>query len=152
MGALIKRPQTSHEVHCQLNCRFAPGDALQEMVSNHLRFNIFSPSNSLDHIYPLLGIGPVDLGERAEFYSFLNYLKTIDSDVAGESGHDRIVRARRENLEDKAPLPMYTTSHRWADNRTVTVTKGHPLPHDHLEYIIISVPMRPGPYSAASAA
>jgi hypothetical protein len=143
MGGLVIRPQTPHEVLCQLNSRFAPGEALQEMVANHSQFRVFAHNNSLVQIYKLLNIGPADYDERARYHSFLEHLRRVPSDVAGMDGHDRIVKARRDNLESSSPLPMYTTTHSAADDPRVTVTQGQPLPHDSRTYIIISTPASP---------
>jgi hypothetical protein len=143
MGAIVIRPQTPHEVLCQLNCRFAPGAALQEMIDSHTQFQIFAANNSLVQIYKLLNIGPAHHDERALYYQFLDFLRTVPSDVPGVTGHDRIIQARRDNLEHATPLPMYTTIHDAAVNPGVTVTQGQPLPHDPQTYIIISTPTRP---------
>jgi hypothetical protein len=152
MGAFVRRPQAAHEVRYQLNSRFAPGDPLNEMVAHQAQFNIFHQNNSLEQIYKLLGVGPTDAIDRGRFFRFLDHLRTVPSDTPGENGHDRIVRARRENLEHATPLPMYTTSHRSADNPAVTVTNGYPVPHDHSEYVIISIPVEPDPPRPAAAA
>jgi hypothetical protein len=150
MGDVVIRPQTPHEVLSQLNCRFAPGPALQEMIDNHRQFQVFAQNNSLVQIYKLLNIGPADHGERALYYRYLDYLRTVPSDLPGVSGHDRIIRARRENLESASPLPMYTQLHSAAVEPRVTVTTGQPLPHDAATYMIISTPASP-PTPAAAA-
>jgi hypothetical protein len=150
MGDAIVRPQTPHEVLCQLNCRFAPGAALIEMVANHQQFKIFAAGNTLAQIYQLLNIGPANQSDRAQYYKFLDDLKNVPSDIANVNGHDRIIQARRENLESTSPLPMYTMVHSEAADARVTVTRGQPLPFDASTYIIISTPTKP-PSAAQSA-
>jgi hypothetical protein len=149
MGDIVIRPQTPHEVLCQLNCRFAPGPALQEMVANHNQFKVFAANNSLAQIYKLLNIGPAHHDERALYFQYLDFLRTVPSDRPRVNGHDRIIQARRENLESASPLPMYTQIHSAAVEPRVTVTQGQPLPHDTLTYIIISTPTAP-PAGASS--
>ncbi len=152
MGDIVIRPQTPTEVLCQLNSRFAPGPALQEMVANHKLFQIFHASNSLVQIYQVLNIGPADYDERKQYYQFLDHLKIVPSDQPPMNGHDRIIQARRENLEQPTPLPIHTMIHSAKDNPAVTVTQGKPLPHDPQTYLIISTPTAPPKAKAAQPA
>ena len=59
------------------------------------------------------------------------------------NGHDRIVRARQENLESDNPLPMFVGTHLAADDNRVKVSRGRPVPHEAQDYIIISMPTVP---------
>jgi hypothetical protein len=143
MGNFVKQQKTPGEVMHHLNTRFAPGEALVEMIQIQKEFQVFSSKNSLQQVYRLLNIAPSDFSERRLFYRYLDLLKRVQSDQAGVNGHDRIIKARQENLESSAPLPMFTTTHRDTTDKRVTVTRGKPIPHEDQEYIIISIPTKP---------
>ncbi len=143
MGLIIARPDTVHHVLGKLNERFGPGEPLKEMTAIHQDHKIFSKNYSLKHAYRLLNIVPDDHKERDAWYKYLDHLKSYPSDQAGVTGHDRIVKARQENLESARPLPMHSTMHRSADDKRVLVSRGYPHPLDHQEYMIISHPVSP---------
>lgn len=143
MGDLVKRPSTPREVLYLLNARFAPGEALAEMIIIQKEFQIFSQKYSLQQAHRLLNIAPTDFSERQLYYRYLERLKRVPSDIDGINGHDRIIRARQENLEGAAPLPVFTKTHRATDDRRVTVTQGQPIPHENQEYLVISIPTVP---------
>jgi hypothetical protein len=140
-------PRTPDEVLYKVNRRFAPGDALKEMIIIQKQFQVFHPRNSLQQAYRLLGLGPDDSRERRYYFRYLEQLKEVPSDIDDMNGHDRIVKARQDNLENKNPLPMFTQTHR---EFRVTVTIGNPLPYPNQDHMIISVPMIP-PQPPASA-
>src|ERR1022692_2742217 len=106
MGS-ITRDDTVREIQYQMNSGFPPGEPLQEMVAIQKEFRIFSENYSLRQAYRLLHIVPHDFRERERYFKYLDLLKNYPSDQHGVSGHDRIVRARQENLESDAPLPMF---------------------------------------------
>jgi hypothetical protein len=139
----ITRDDTVAEIQYQMNRRFAPGEPLQEMVAIQKEFRIFSEQYSLKQAYRLLHIVPGDFRERERFFRYLDLLKSYASDQEGVSGHDRIVRARQENLESDEPLPMFVGTHLAADDNRVTVSRGRPVPHEAQDYIIISMPTVP---------
>jgi hypothetical protein len=139
----ITRDDTVAEIQYQMNRRFAPGEPLREMVAIQKEFGIFSDRYSLRQAYRLLHIVPTDFRERERYYKYLDLLKSYPSDQEGVSGHDRIVRARQENLESDAALPMFVQTHRAADDNHVTVTVGRPIPHETQEYVVISIPTIP---------
>jgi hypothetical protein len=140
MGSFVKRPQTTGEVVHNLNKRFAPGEPLQEMVQIQKEFQVFSSKYSLQQAYRLLNVGPEDYSERPGVNRALERLKLVPSDLDGVNGHDRIVKARQENLESSHPLPMFNKTHKGSEDKRVTVTRGKPLPHEDQEYMIISMP------------
>jgi hypothetical protein len=143
MGGLVKRQSTPGEVLHKVNSRFAPGEPLQEMVQIQKEFQVFSPKISLQQACRILGLGPTDHAERALYYKYLDRLKRVPSDVPGVNGHDRIVKARQENLESSSPLPMHNKTHLAADDKRVTVSRGKPHPHEDQEYLIVSIPTIP---------
>jgi hypothetical protein len=142
MGEFVKRPQTTGEVLHNLNKRFAPGESLQEMVQLQKEFQVFSSKYSLQQSHRLLSVGPADHSERPGVYRALERLKRLPSDLDGVNGHDRIIKARQENLESNAPLPMFTKTHKGSDDKRVVVTRGKPIPHEDQEYLIISTPTK----------
>ena len=141
MGGLLRRAGAPNDILCILNARFGPGDPLREMVAVHKEFNVFSGNYTLRQSYRLLHLVPSDHGERRLFYRFLDQLKNHPSDQDGVNGHDRIVKARRENLESRSPLPIYTKTHRARDDNRVVVTQGQPIAHEDQVYLIISTPI-----------
>ena len=155
MGNFVKRPQTTGEVMYKLNERFAPGEPLQEMIELQKEFQIFSSKYSLQQAHRLLNVGPSDRSERSGVYRALERLKQVPSDIDGVNGHDRIIRARQENLESSAPLPMFTKTHKGSEDKRVVVTRGRPIPHEDQEYLIIStptIPSKPVPTPGARSA
>jgi hypothetical protein len=150
MGGLVKRQSTPGEILHKVNTRFAPGEPLKEMVQIQKEFQVFSPKNSLQQACRVLGLGPTDHDERALYYKYLDRLKRVPSDLPGINGHDRIVKARQENLESSSPLPMYNKTHRAADDKRVTVSRGKPIPHENQEYLVVSIPTVPSEPIGAS--
>jgi hypothetical protein len=142
MGEFVKRQQTTGEVLHNINRRFAPGEPLQEMVQIQKEFQVFSSKHSLQQSYRLLNVGPSDYTERPGVNRALERLKLVPSDVNGVNGHDRIVKARQENLESSQPLPMFNKTHKGTDDKRVIVTRGKPIPHEDQEYMIISIPTK----------
>jgi len=142
MGSYVK-DETVAEIQHQRNSRFRSGQPLQEMVQIHKEFGLFSGRYSLKQASQILNIVPSDFDERRRMYIFLDQLKDYDSDLDGVSGHDRIVKAYRENLESDTPLPVYHTYHRYADDRRVLVTRDRPIVYENQEYLVISLPTTP---------
>jgi len=118
------------------------------MVQIHKEFGLFSGKYSLKQASMILNIVPSDLDERSRMFIFLDKLKEYASDIEGMSGHDRILKAYREDLESDTPLPVYHTYHRYADNRGVSVTRGRPIVYESQEYLVISLPTRPATKSS----
>jgi hypothetical protein len=131
---------TPGEVLHRINTRYAPGHALGEMVAIQKDYRIFHPKASLRQIVRLLGVGPENFAERRHLYRHLDGLKKVPSDIDGMNGHDRILKARQDNLESDTPLPMYTRFHFDPSETRVTVEIGRPIPTIQQDYIIISEP------------
>ena len=143
MGRVIQ-DSSSQDVLYQLNKRFEPGEALEEMVVLQREFEIFSPSHSLSHSFALLNIGPAVPLERRRFYQFADVdLRSYASDLAEVDGHARIVRALQEDLASAMPLPVYFLCHLSRDDPRVVVTQGRPLIFSLQEYVVISIPTTP---------
>ena len=140
------------EVLFALNARFAPGAALQEMVTVQKEFQPFCSKYSLRQSHRLLHLVPSDHADRVRYYGFLDRLKRVPSDIAGMNGHDRIVKARQDNLESKSPLPIHTTTHPAAVENRVMVTQGQASAFDGEVYMIISTPVVPSDGEMVSGA
>lgn len=147
MGDYIK-DDTVAEIQHQRNSRFRSGQPLQEMVQIHKEFGLYSGKYSLKQASQILNIVPGDFDERRRMFIFLDKLKDYASDLDGVNGHDRILKAYRENLESDAPLPVHHTYHRYADNKRVTVTRSRPIVYENLEYLVISLPTTPATKSS----
>ena len=111
--------------------------------SRFKRTSVYSPRNTPSGRHRLLHIVPSDFNDRERWFKYLDHLKTYPSDQDGVSGHDRIVRARQENLEGDLPLPMYVQTHLASGDDRVTVTRGRPIPHEMQDYLVISTPTMP---------
>jgi hypothetical protein len=152
MGMFRIQSHSLHELTGKVNSRFAAGDHLREMVAIQKDFKIFSPGVSLTQAFRALQIVPTDLAQRRLWYRYLEHTKTLPSDMAGVNGHDRIIKARQENLESSRPLPMFTTMHADSHDPRVKVTRGRPTPNEADDHIIISMPVRPFGGAAAAPA
>lgn len=142
MGGFIRDTTTFDVLHVW-SSRFRNDGSLQEMVEIQKEFRIFSKGYSLRQAFRLLHIVPDEIEERRGWLVFLDRLKSYASDQGGANGHDRIVKAHRENLASRTPLPIYATTHRHADDKKVTVTRGRPVAHEDQDYLVISIPTKP---------
>jgi len=150
MGMAIN-DSTTLDILVQLNKRFEP-DGLHEMVALQKEFQIFSAKHSLQSSFALLGIVPLAWSERRRWYHFLGQLKTYPSDLANVSGHDRIIKAFKDDLGAKEPLPVSFRCHNAADDPKVTVSKGLPIIFSLDTYVIVSIPTTPGRVARQQAA
>jgi hypothetical protein len=140
MGAFVK-DHSVPSMHAQMNARFAPGDPLKEMIALQKEFQVFSLDHSLRQSFALIHIAP-HTDEREGFLKYYDWLKRRSgSDVRGMNGHDRIITAIKANLESRAPLPVYFTSH-LATPRNIKVTSSvkAPLHFSKQKYRVISLP------------
>lgn len=142
MGDMIK-DGTASDVFHQINTRLAPNEPIRELVAIHKEFDMFSGKYSLKQVFRVLHIVPADHSERRRWLRYLDFIVGYKSDQAGVNGHDRIVKAFRENLESGSVHPMFWRTHKAENDERVTVTRGHPIPHERQEYVIISLPTRP---------
>ena len=110
-------------------------------------FSVFSERYSLKQAFRILHIVPADFTERRFWFVFLEALKNYKSDQDGVNGHDRIREAHKGNLESPRPQPVYTTTHRLADDPRVKVSQGYPIIYETQEYLTISIPTKPAAQS-----
>ncbi|HEX3115529.1 MAG TPA: hypothetical protein VHQ48_08625 [Bradyrhizobium sp.] len=150
MGALIK-DSTTLDILVQLNKRF-DADALHEMVALQKEFKIFSNNHTLQQSFAVLGIVPADWSERKRWYKFLDHLKTYSSDLKDVNGHDRVVKAFKDDLGSEHPLPVSIVCHAAKDDPRVTVSKGRPVIFSVDTHVIISIPTTPGREARQQAA
>ena len=141
MGDFIKDSTTS-DILVRLNKRFDP-DELPEMVALQKEFKVFSAEHSLQQSFALLGIVPADWSERQRWYRFLDHLKTYKSDLPKVSGHDRVIKAIKDNLEADKSLPMSIVCHSAADDPNVKASTGNPFVFTSGTYAIVSIPTTP---------
>jgi hypothetical protein len=150
MGALIK-DSTTLDILVQLNKRF-DADALHEMVILQKEFGVFSSKHTLHHSFAVLGIVPADWSERKRWYRFLDHLKTYKSDLPNVNGHDRVVKAFKDDLEADHPLPVSIRCHSAAEDPRVTVSQGRPVIFSLDTHVIVSIPTTPGREARKQAA
>ena len=129
MGDMIK-DSTTHDVLHQIGRRMGPDEATHEMAAVHKEFGIFSGKYSLTQAYRALHIVPADHQERRKWFRYLDTLNDYPSDVDGMNGHDRILKAYRENLEADRPLPSCWKTHLMKDDPRVTVSTGNAVVHE----------------------
>jgi hypothetical protein len=143
MGGLVSDSATA-DVIGQINKRFEAGDAIAEMAALQKRFKIFAKGHGIYDSWLVLNIKASDPPERARWRKWAEeYLPTLESDIKGVNGHDRLVRAFRENLASKTPLPMYYKHHLHSDNPKVVVSRGSGPLHSLEEHIVMSIPIKP---------
>lgn len=139
MGGLVADANVQ-TIQTQLNLRFAPGEALDEMVVLQKEFSIFSSKHSLASASALLNVAPPMGKDRRGWFRFLNGLKRVKSDVAKQNGHDRIVNVLKRNLESRKPKPVFFTWHARGENSGVMVSTDLALSFSKTEYLKISAP------------
>jgi hypothetical protein len=142
VGGAIK-DSTTLDILVQLNKRFDV-DAIPEMVALQKEFKIFSAKHSLRQSFALLGIVPADQAERTRWYRFLDeLLGTYKSDLANVNGHDRVVKAFKDDLAAAQPLPVFFRVHLASEDPRVTVTQGPAVIFSSVTYSIVSIPTIP---------
>ncbi|MGC2776454.1 MAG: hypothetical protein WA418_12575 [Bradyrhizobium sp.] len=150
MGLMIK-DSTTLDILVQLNRRFE-AEALPEMVELQREFGVFSLQHGLQQAFALLGIVPQDWTERRRWYRFLEHLRTYPSDLDGVNGHDRVIRAFKDDLESEKPLPVSIACHSASEDPRVTVTQGRPVVFSLETHVIVSIPTIPGREARQQAA
>lgn len=150
MGGLIK-DSTTLDIIVQLNKRF-DAEALVEMAELQREFQVFSLEHSLQQSFALLGIVPHDWSERRRWYKFLDFLKTYPSDIADVNGHDRVIRAFKDNLESEQALPVSIICHAATEDPRVTVSRGRPVIFSLDTHVVVSIPTTPGREARKQAA
>lgn len=155
MGAFVADGYVPH-VQEQLNSRFAPGDALAEMVGFQKEFKLFSSPHTLMSAFALLNIAPVGETDRDGFFKYLKALAKTKADVDGKltslSGHDQILASLKQNLEGPRPLPVYFDWHPAEYPKGIVhVTTDQPFSFSGKSYLTISVPTVPADRPKAGA-
>jgi hypothetical protein len=150
MGSSIQDTTTSDMIYL-LNKRFGI-DGLREMVVLQQEFQVFAAQHDLQHSFGLLGITPCEMIERERWYDFLELLKTYPSDMPKVNGHDRVVKAYKDDLEDTEPLCVFIDVHLKEKDPRVTVSPGQPILYSLQTYLVISIPVTPAPLFPPHAA
>ncbi len=154
MGALVAI-ESVPDVQNELNQRFAAGDALREIAALHKEFAIFAAGRDLRSIVQLLGLDPRDTTQRKGWFTFLDGLKTLRSDMPSVTAHDRVIGAIKENLERAEPLPIFFTWHPSDVSTSLAVIEEPAYFFADAIYLVISCPIakfdrKRGPEPAAS--
>jgi len=125
----------------QLNFRFAPGDALTEVVAFQKAFKVFSPDHALKRSFALLNLAPQDEKQRRGFFRYLDRLKTVGSSVDGLDGQAGLIAALQRNLESKSPMPVFFTVHAATRGQIrVEVSTSTPITFSATKYVTVSFP------------
>ena len=82
--------------------------------------------------------------EPLDYSEFLDHLKTYASDLPNVNGHDRVVKAFKDDLEAENPLPISIRCHSAAEEPEVTVANGRPVVFSLDTHVIVSIPTTPG--------
>jgi hypothetical protein len=150
MGRAIQDTTTSDMVYL-LNKRFGI-EGILEMVELQKEFQVFSADHSLQHTFGLLGITPCNPFERERWYKFLELLRTYPSDLPKVNGHDRVIKAYKDNLEGELILSVFIDLHLKEDDARVTVSEGQPIIYSLQTYLVISIPVTPARKAREEAA
>jgi hypothetical protein len=150
MGRAIQDTTTSDMVYL-LNKRFGI-DGILEMVELQKEFQVFSADHSLQHTFGLLGITPSNPFERERWYKFLELLRTYPSDLPKVNGHDRVIKAYKDNLEGELIRSVFIDLHLKEDDARVTVSEGQPIIYSLQTYLVISIPVTPARKAREEAA
>lgn len=137
----------------ELNLRFAPtqeGDLLyggvNEMAALQKEFQIFKERRTFRDSVAVLNVGARNTETKNRWLNLIGNLHKHASNKRGQNGDAAIVRALKKNLESKAPLPVYFTSHDMQgakENSQVRITdKARPIHYLEQDYLVISIPMQ----------
>jgi hypothetical protein len=99
-----------------------------------------------------LGITPCNPFERERWYKFLELLRTYPSDLPKVNGHDRVIKAYKDNLEGELILSVFIDLHLKEDDARVTVSEGQPIIYSLQTYLVISIPVTPARKAREEAA
>ena len=137
----------------ELNLRFAPsqgGDLLyggvEEMAALQKEFQVFKEGRPFKASVAVLNVGARNTETKNRWLNLVGNLHKHGSNKRGQNGDAAVVRALKKNLESKAPLPVYFTSHDMQgakENSLVRITeKGRPIHYLEQDYLVISIPMQ----------
>lgn len=149
MGSLVKDIDVFRG-QGELNARFAIGDPILEMAALQKEFQMFSEAHDLRSAAALLGLAPDEEPHRKQWLGFIDYLKTVPSNVVGQSGHDLIRSALQKTLEGKKQ-PVFFTYHDGAKEPRVLVTTAKPLVFSPSTHVVVSVPTQNAKEAARAA-
>jgi hypothetical protein len=137
------------------NLRFGPEQTDHELTAGGAseikalqgEFKIFRKGRTFAESAKLLGLGGLH-NNRAKnrWFSLLTWLAKVPSDVANETGDQRIVHALIKNFASTSPLPCFMTAHdsRGPDGLRVIVREDNPIFYIDRTYLTISLPLAPG--------
>lgn len=140
----------------ELNVRFAPSQGkeshfggIDEMVALQKEFKIFKKGRSFKTSVSVLNVGAFNNDVKNRWHNYLGNLRKHESAKSKLDGDAAIVSALIKNLASKNPLPVHFTSHDMRggpENAQVIITeKSRPIFYLELDYLTISLPMKPAP-------
>jgi hypothetical protein len=143
----------------QLNLRFAPPQGkemthggIEEMAALQKEFDIFKKGRPFATSVAVLNLAAYNNDARNHWHDLLGNLHRHKSNRGRLNGDQAIVDALVKNLASKKPLPVYFTSHdmrHGGESEKVLITdKGRPVFYIELDYLVISLPMKPWVQSA----
>ena len=130
----------------RLNLRFAPGDAIVEMIALQKAFDVFSTQHSLRESFGLLNLGPINnWRDRRGWYKYLDLLRQRPSDKKGVNGEERVITVLRTHLANGEAIPVHFTSHNFDKDPQVKVSSRPKLAlvYSTQQFLVISLPMTP---------
>ncbi|MDB5872477.1 MAG: hypothetical protein JWQ07_1919 [Ramlibacter sp.] len=144
----------------QLNVRFAPAQGkektfggVDEMAALQKEFTIFKKGRPFSLSVSVLNLAAYNNDAKNHWHDLLGNLKRHKSNKAGLDGDQAIVASLVKNLASRKPLPVYFTSHDMRagkDSERVLITdKAKPIFYIDLDYLVISLPMKPDEAKAA---
>lgn len=148
----------------EFNVRFAPVQrhakapdmqathfgGIAEMAALQKEFKIFKKGRPFYLSVRVLNFGAFNNDVKNRWLQYLESLRKHPSNKAGLSGDAAIVNALVKNLGAKTPLPVHFESHDMrADERVLVTDKARPVHYLDVDYMTISLPMKP--YDAAAA-
>jgi hypothetical protein len=147
----------------RLNVRFAPPQGkektfggVEEMAALQKEFGIFKKGRPFSLSVSVLNLASYNNDARNHWHDLLGNLNRHKSNKPGLDGDQAIVAALVKNLAAKKPLPVFFTSHDMradkASERVIITDKGRPLFYMDLDYLVISLPMKPADPDGNAAA
>ncbi len=160
-----------HEIYLgsffdRFNQRFGPADiynlttayhagGIAEIAALQKQFTIFKPGRPFLESAALLGLGGTVSGPAKDrWIGYLAKLPKMQSDDPAQNGDERIVNALVANFRKRSPLPCFMQAYDGRTRQPGLVVVDEAMPLFYLaptKFLVISLPMRPDPASAATA-
>ena len=142
----------------ELNVRFAPGQrhpaapdmqhthfgGIEEMAALQKEFRIFKKGRPFSASLRVLNVGAFSNDVKNRWHAYLSSLSGHPSNRRGKDGDAAIVQALVQDLAAKPPLPVHFESHDLRDDeRVLVVDRTRPRHYMDVDFMTISLPMKP---------